>query len=305
MQKIKDNLVKKIYQFNLSKICLVTLLDLINIADEQGKVQIYYKDFVKLVDCSEAQFYNVLKTLEDINIIKRNRNNEYKNEIDIIILENDFLSQGYCNYIDTNILFFFICLYKTMKAGEIRVYIYFLFRIYKQKYNINNDRNKLFYNGSYEKIAKQLGLTVRMTKRYCRALESAGFICVAKKVDIKNKNYDVITINKKYIQRPVINVYEKGEQKEVVPDPLHQNWYHFIKNICRRNKIDYDTDNLNNTAVLFKQYYGKIKKIGKNIYIMIEDSIKKINNNILNSRTIHHVLRILMGLDYADIIIAY
>ena len=76
MQKIKDNLVKKIYQFNLSKICLVTLLDLINIADEQGKVQIYYKDFVKLVDCSEAQFYNVLKTLEDINIIKRNRNNE-------------------------------------------------------------------------------------------------------------------------------------------------------------------------------------------------------------------------------------
>ena len=65
-------------------------MDLINIADEQGKVQIYYKDFVKLVDCSEAQFYNVLKTLEDINIIKRNRNNEYKNEIDIIILENDF-----------------------------------------------------------------------------------------------------------------------------------------------------------------------------------------------------------------------
>ena len=38
---------------------------------------------------------------------------------------------------------------------------------------------------------------------------------------------------------------------------------------------------------------------------MIEDSIKKINNNILNSRTIHHVLRILMGLDYADIIMAY
>ena len=304
MQKIKDNLIKKMYRYDLSRIGFVTLLDLINIADEKGKVQIYYKDIVNLIECSEAQFYNVLKDLEDVGIIERKRNNEYKNEIEITIVENDF-TKGYSNYVDTNKIFFTERQYKNMKAGEIRTYLYFLFRVCKQKYNENNDKNKLFYNGSYKKIAKQLCVTERMVKVYCRLLDEKGLICVGEQIDCKKKKYDIITLNKEKTKAPVILVAEKGKQEEIKSKPLHLHWCHYIKNLCRRYGKTYDTDNLNNTAMLFNQYKKKAEEQNKDIYRILTNAVLNLKDNVLDSKIMHCITRTLIGLDYAESIIAY
>lgn len=304
MQKIKDSLIKKMFKYNLSRICMVTLLDLLNIADERGQVQVYYKDLVNLINCSKAQFYNVLKELEDINIIERRKNKTYKNEIEITICENDFL-QGYSNYVDTNKTFFTERIYANMKAGEIRVYLYFLFRVCKQKFDKYNEKNKLFYNGSYKKIAKQIGITNRMIKIYCKLLDDKGLICVGEKIDCKKKKYDIITVNKKDTEAPVVTVSQHGQQEVIKSAPLHLHWCHYIQNLCRRNKKLYDTENVNNTAILFRQYKRKAEEQDKDIYRVLANAVSNLDGNVLNSKIVHCIIRSLIGLDYAESIIAY
>lgn len=280
------------------------LLDFINIADERGQVQIYYKDIVNLVECSEAQFYNVLNDLENIGLIKKQKNQEYKQEIEISIIGNDF-TKGYRNYVDTNKIFFTERQYKNMKAGEIRAYLYFLFRVCKQKYNKNNDKNKLFYNGSYKKIAKQLCITERMVKIYCKLLTEKKLICIGEQIDCKRKKYDIITLNKEKIKIPEISVTEKGKQDNITPKPLHLHWCHYIKNLCRRYNKAYDKENLNNTAILFNQYKRYAEEQNKDIYKILTNAILNLRENILDSKIVHYITRSLIGLDYTESIIAY
>lgn len=304
MQKIKDDLIKKMFKYNLSRIEFVTLLDLINIANERGQVQIYYKDIVSLVECSEAQFYNVLNDLEDIGLIKKEKNKEYKQEMEILIVGNDF-TKDYSNYVDTNKIFFTERYYKNMKAGEIRTYLYFLFRVCKQKYNEGNDKNKLFYDGSYKKIAKQIEVKERMVKIYCKLLKQKGLISIGEQIDCKKKKYDIITLNKEKTKAPVISAFEKGKRDNIKSKPLHLHWCHYIKNICRRCGKTYDIENLNNTALLFNQYKKYAEKQNKDIYRVLTNAILNLRENILDSKIVHYIMRSLIGLDYTESIISY
>lgn len=291
----------------MSRTCFVTLLDLINIADKKGNVQIYYKDLINTINCSTAQFYNVLNELERTGIIKKRRNNDFKNEIDITIIGNDF-SNGYkkgVGYVNTNRVFFSERHYKNMKAGEIKIYLYILFRVCKQKYNEDNDRNRLRYNYTYKTIANQLNMSERMTKKYCKSLDDKGLVVFGEKISLKEKKYDVVTLNKKLTRTPVIFVAEKGEQVERKSTPLHLHWCHYIKNLCRRYKKNYDIENLNNTALLFNQYKRSAEQKNKDIYAVLSNAIRNLKEDVLNSKVIHIITRELIKLDYDDSIIVY
>ena len=313
MQKIKDELIQKLYKIPFSKITYVTLLDLINIADEKGRVQVYYKDMVEMIGCSVAQFYNTLKTLEQYGLIRKNKDLIYKKEINISIVGNDFTERnGYRNYVDTNKVFFTGQEYKKLRAGEIRVYLYFLFRVEKQQRRklLDDDKNKLYYDGAYEKIAKSIGISVRMLKIHCAALKKAGFINIAEKqVDGRfygGKKYDVITANKGAMQEPFITATEKGVQSTIKPKPLFLHWRYYIKTLCRRHHInEYDEINLTDTALLMNQYAKKAQECNKDIYDVLKNAILNLKQEILDSRTIHHIVRSLIGIDYAEGIIAY
>lgn len=313
MQKIKDDLIQKLYKIPYSKITYVTFLDLINYADEKGRVQVYYKDMVESIGCSVAQFYNALNALVEYGLIRKNKDLVYKKEINITIVGNDFTDKaGYRNYVDTNKIFFTEQKYKELRAGEIRVYLYFLFRVEKQQRRKmrDDDKNKLYYDGAYTKIAKSIGITVRMLKEYCAALKKAGFINIAEKqVDGRfygGKKYDVITANKSTMQEPFITATEKGVQTAIKPKPLFLHWRHYIKNLCRRyHIIDYDELNLTDTALLMNQYAKKAKEQDKDIYGVLKNAILNLKDEVLDSKTIHHIVRSLIGIDYAEGIIAY
>lgn len=304
MQKIKDNLIKKLYQYNLARIPLILMLDLLNAADESGCVKIYYKDLVDLVGCSVAQFYNALRELEDVKLITRHRDTRYRNEIDITIRDNNF-KDDYRNYVDTNKTYFTDRNYAGMKAGMIRVYLYIVFRTAKQGYKVENDRNKLYYNGSYQKIASQLHMRVRMVKKYCRALDDQGLICVKMKNDRHRTKYDIITLNKEKTIVPVIVVTEKGKIKEIKAHPMLSHWKHYIKNLCRRHDKSYDAQNLTDTALLMGQYAKQAEKQKKDIYRVLDNALLNLREYLLNSKTIHYIVRSLIDLDYTESIIAY
>ncbi len=306
MQKIKDDLLKKLFKYELSKYTLVLALDLLNIVNEKGESEVYYKDIIETVGCSDAQFYNALNALESFELIKKVKNDNYKNEIKISFIGNNFVKNGYNNYVDTNNIFFTNRMYASLKAGEIRTFLYFLFRIYKQKYKENNKKNKLYYGDSYDKVSGQLGVTIRMVKEYCKALKDKGYICVGeKKVDSRNKKYDVITINKEFIKPACVTIMEKGKPTETKQKAMFMSSCHFIKNLCRRNKKSYDTDNLCNATILINQYQNKAEKSSKNIYEVMINAIKSISDDYLDSKTLHSIVKSLININYADCIVAY
>lgn len=309
MQKIQDELIKKIYRYNLSKFSLITLLDLINAADASGKVQVYYKDLVQLVNCSTAQFYNVLKELESVGLIKREKNKQYKNEMEITIVGNDFEQNGYQKYVDTNKKFFTERHYKNMSAVEISTYLYAFFRISKQRFNAREgyDKNKLpRFNDSYKSIAKQIGVTKRTIKKYMDNLKSSGFICIGEKIAMNKKKYDIITLNKTGKLEPfTVLVAEKGKQEEIKAKPLHLHYRHFIKNLCRRHGKIADNYNLDNAAMLCHQYRKKAEQQNKNIYQVLTNAIINLKDNIMDSKTLHYIIRQLIAIDYNDGIVIF
>ena len=300
MQKIKETLIKKMYRYNLSRLSFVTLLDLLNFADEKGKVEIYYKDMVDLIECSKAQFYNVIHDLEDVGLISISEKEYYKNEIHIKINDNDF-SNGYCNYVDTNKIFFTNRMYADLKAGEIRTYLYFIFRITKQKYDVDHTKNKLFFGSSIKAIADQLKMTKRMVSHYCKKLKDRKLICIAKdKVDKYNKKYDVITVNKEKMDKPVIKTKEKGKEVTLAAKPLLLSWKHYVKNLCRRHNKTFDDSNVTDTAMLINQYQNKATQEEKDIYSVLNNAVLNCRDNILNSKVVHCIMRELLKKDYRE-----
>lgn len=307
MQKIKDSLLKALYRYSLSRLAFVILLDLVNFSDEKGRVSIYYKDIYALAHCSPAQFYNVLQDLEEVGIIHREKNSINKEEIVITIPGNDFVKTGYSNYVDINTHFFVNRLYKDLKAGEIRLYLYIFFRVAKQKKNVHiqtENKSKLFYRESYKTLSDKVGMSLRMTRHYAKTLSNKGYVCVGEKINISNKKYDVITLNRPTTQAARISVMEHGIRQEIKPNPLHLHWTYFIHNLCRRHKITADTDSVNDAAVLIGQYRQKAVQKGRDIYNVVSNAMTSLAGQ-LDSRILHNIIRSLIDLDYNDSIVVF
>lgn len=319
MQKIKDQLIQKLYKYGLSKTGYIVLLDLIQASDEKGKVQIYYKDIVNLVGCSNSQFYNIINDLTELGLIECRKNDRFKAEIDITINNNDFID-NYSNYVNININFFYNRQYARLNAGQIRVFLYFLFRIMKQQYKeeetkkTHKEKNKLFYNNnnSYFKIAKQLEIyttqgdpNVRMVKMYCKELKNMKIISIGTEIDVNKKPYDIITISKEVLKTPIHTVTEKGKQEEQKVGNMHLHFLYFVKNLCRRCKISADKKNLEDTATIINQYKKIAEKKDKNIYRIMSNAIKELKEEILDSKKIHYIIKTLINKNYNENIIAY
>jgi len=305
VQYIKDDLIRKLYRINISKLALITFLDLVNFANEKGRVEIYYKDMVRVIGCSQAQFYNVLIDLEDLGLIRRGKNSLFKKEIVVDITGNDFTS-GYKNYVNTNSDFFYKRFYKDLKSGEIRTYLYILFRVSKQKARVsNNDSNKLYYNDSIETVSNRLNMKVRMVRYYLKKLDEMGYICIGEKIDINKKDYDIITLNKESTKTPTDQYTEKGQVEENEVLPLFSHWCHYIQTLCRRYGKNFDLLNLKDTAILLNQYRKSAEEHGKDIYNVISNAFNNLKDDILDSRSIHYIVRSLIGIDYSESIIIY
>ena len=153
MLRIQTHLIKQIYRYDFSRFTNIILLDLIQLSDESGNVNVYYKEIVEKVGCSYATFYNALKELEYFGFINYKKNNDFKAEIVVNIANNNFNEYDYskANYVDINIVFFTERMYAALSAGEIRTFLYLLMRVKKQGYSSNmstekkNIKSKLFY----------------------------------------------------------------------------------------------------------------------------------------------------------------
>lgn len=300
MDKIHDKLVKKIYSTPMPRISLNLLLWMIGIADEKGAVVIYYKDIADKVGCSISQFYNALRTLKEIKFIDYQKSDEYKAEIEVFVLGNDFRN-AYRDYVDIGIEFFTERQFLHYKAGVVRAFLYIFWKVAKQ--HKKQERNRLPHGISA--LAKSIGVTERYAKQYLEILCQDGLISYVKeKVNYysKKKKSDIITLIKDKSGRATVEVTEKGKNQQLPRNQLFGCFVHMAQNICRRLKKSCDEINLNNTAMLYIQYKRQALEKGRDIQELIATAISDIGSE-LDSRAVHHVLRNLLAIDYEQSII--
>lgn len=325
MQKIRDEIVKKMYRLDTkSKYTLIIMLELISIASEQGEVEIYYKDIVDKIGCTISTFYEVIKSLSDLNFIEIKKA-DFKSDIHVKIINNDFTSEkGYKNYIDTNSVFFADKKYKELGAGAIKTYLFLMYRVLKAgaksthgEENVRKEKNKLKYNEStsYAKIAIQLCLCplntnankvpkkdTRAVKKYINQLIKHKLIAYG--TALKEDKNTYITVEKWALATPTVELTEKGKVKAVASKPLFTHWKHLVGTICRRNKKIFDEQNLCDTAILINQYENKAKEQNRDIYKMIANAIAYFENEMLDSKAVHAIIKKMVSKDYAyDILV--
>lgn len=311
MQKIKDTLIKRLFKYNLTKYQFLVMLELIQISNEQGRVNVYYKDIIKNINCSNATFYNAINELEELGFITKEKNDIYKAEIDITICDNNF-SEKYTNYVKTNIAFFSNKIYKRLCAGAIRTFLYLLFRVMKARYSHDiscelHKKNKLKFNECYISIAKSIGITKRMLKKYLSDLLRNKIISIGlEKMEFAKRKHDVITVAHSILANATIEVTEKGKPVTKTEPTLHTHFKHFIKNICRRKHIDTGNEkDIDDTAILMTQYNNIASKQGKDIYSILTSALSQFAEQILDSKRVHYIVKSIINKDYNETIIVY
>lgn len=295
MKKIKDELIKKIYKSNLTQDELLFLLHIFQISNINGVANIYYKDIANIINCSISNFYNVISNLKIKGFISITKCNECKQEITITALNNNFNTKNKLkNYIDLNSKIFDINLLKNLRAGSIQLLLYSIFRISKQKSRVSsNNYNKLTYK-NIKSICLELNITERMLKDYFNELSKSNILNISIKQDKNNKIFKIIEINNDLLDKPTIEVTEKSKTIIKNENSIHRYYTNFLKNFCRRKKINYTERNLNDVAILMNQYW----KIAISKNKDIENIIRNVFNNIkdeLNSIIVHKIIKSLLN----------
>lgn len=312
MQKIKECVMQGLYKSALSKKTLVLMLDLLNLADEKGEVVLYYKDYLKMADISNSQFYNSINELKADGFITESKSILHKNEKIIHITNNVFAeSKDYKSYVDTNDIWFTERKYAELKAGEIKAFLYFHFKISKKGYSNNKnkskdemkEKNKIFYSTkpAHEFIADNIGSSVRMAKEYCKSLKENGFIyqkinheLKERKNKVKKSIWEIITINSKWLAKSKVSVSQKGIRVDEDSKDLFLCDCHTVKNLCRRYDVEYDDTNMIDTALLIGQYKNTAEKQNLDSRKLMNTAFKNFKDKILNSKTIHYILKSLL-----------
>lgn len=334
MQKIRDGLVEKIYSLDInSKYLFRLIFELIQISNEKGEAEIYYKDIVEKVGCKTSTFYECLHDLDDMGFV-RIKKAEYKGEIHVSICGNDFTDEkGYTDYLDINTVYFADSMYSKLSAGAMKLYLHLYFRTakagaiteieQKSKETENKDkprkeRNKVRYKKttSYALLARQIGLcpknttvksvpdkAIRAVKKYIKELIANKLISFG--TALKNDTGIYITVIKDYLSKPTHTVSNKGGVHNEVVQPLYHHWEHFVKNLCRRHRKMFDEQNLRDTALLINQYSKTASSSERDIYKMIANAVTEFKEYSLSSKSIHAILKKMLKKDYSNDILLF
>ena len=296
MQKIKDRLVQKIIKTKIPKSAICILLDLINFAAPNGDVEIHYTDLTEVSGFSKTQVYYAITTLADTHFITKTKNPKHRQELLIHIVDNDFDSTGYCDYINTDTVFFNERFFSKLKAGEIRLYLYNFFRISKAKFKSKNPgkHNKLYNGIDYDTLAAKIGVSQRSITQYIYNLDSQGLICYARdKVSISNRKADVLTMNAKSTKQATTQISNRENTVAVIIDDTTNHAQHLVKRSCKRLKITFDSLSIADTGHLIRQYRNKCSELKKDAEKLLIAAINVISqtSNVLNARAVHAIYR--------------
>lgn len=276
MQKLKNSVLDKMLQADLTKAEVDFMLEISHYQDNSGRIYgVYYKAICKAIGISYETFYVTMRALADKGLICLTK--AHYEDWDIIIKDNDFSYPGALKegYISTGHDIFYMKHFRELKAKEKLLAMQFLkIAGAGKRYHIGVE---LFY----DKYAKLLQVTKRTIQTYLGKLKQ--FFSIG----IKDKMYWIT---------PLVAVFKSNAPKDI------QRFADHLSSVaCRRNKATYTEDSLRNTTDLIKQYAESLKTEIAQVFLKaVSNSIEKANeavrdkskwNRQLNPKFIHKIIR--------------
>jgi len=265
MQKLKNTVINRMLEAHLKAHLTKAEVDFIihisHYQDNRGRVTgLYYKDVCSSLDISFQTFYDVIRSLEDKQLIRVNK--EYYGDWDITIQGNSFEDGKYDEgYISTGDDIFFDLDFKKLKVGEKLLLLQFL-KITKN--DKNGGKYRIGLSLFQDKYCKLLDVTIRVLQRYLYTL----------------KRFFSIGISKgQYFIRPLEGV---GEKKQA-PTDMQLFKEHIGAVIFRRQRASSTKEEYQDTIDLISQYADTLKdKITEVFQRAVEESIRLKNAGISN-----------------------
>lgn len=230
--------------------------------DCMGRVDgISYSEFMELLGCSKATFYNSLYRLEKLEYIKATP--DRKGYWSVTILNNVFLTkEDYKKgYMRTNVDFLYSDTFKKMSYVEKKICLY----LHLNK----NPRNKLEIYIS--NLAKAIG--IKIVSVISAALEKVSAFFPSYTVQ-GNEGKKIIFENSNIVKN------EETENSNYIA--------HKLKYFCKVNKIKHVTDNIKDVALLAGQYSHKIS-FTRFMAIVLHVVYKSTADRSLNPRYINYL----------------
>lgn len=280
-------------------------LRLFKMQNKDNYVQgVHWRELVNFLKISKSGYYYSIVELENKGYIKREKLNRM--DTDIIIQDHDLnglisnleKSQNHDKYINLNMNVFNDKEFYKLKANEKRLILLFIKRLTGQ-----ND-GKLFYDpgNEFEVYAKELGVDklpegvdkkdnpYRCIKKYFNNIKQ--WIQVSDDIVINGKVKHIVTLLKGTTNMPKRLFTQSRGLKEKNIYAEYDCQEHILKTFLRRNKIEYNDQNLADTTWLIRQYKNRFKNAKEDIYSYIKSSIfTSLEDTIeLTSQVVHKIL---------------
>lgn len=263
--KIKYALLEKLFQLTNREIDL--LLYIARYQDDHGQIRgIYYRTACEACDMCKQTFYNSLRSLEKKGVVEVSH---VDSDFDIRILDNDFsypesYSEGYVN---VNRQVFRSAAFRKLRAKE-KVFVMVLMKITHNAYSSYQIGVEKFY----DKYMQMIGVTKKVLRSYLHTMKN--FFTVGRK---DGKYFITITAR-------LLKMNQELESDQY----LNQQ----IVTGCRRHKITIRKDkDVKDVSGLVKQYRSYASEVERDIWEIIDLTLKQCRGTVLNPKYIHKLVR--------------
>ncbi len=307
MNKLRYDIIKRISgDFTITNDEFNMIIFLAKVCDDWGEVQaLYYKYYIETMDISKSQFYKIKKSLEQKGYISCSK--KYIEDIDICLNWNSFEEYVnddvsgdenglvakivYKDYMNLNReMFEFGSDFYNLKVNEKKI----LLELIKQSDNNKARIERKYQLKAYSKIfrkpmkmiadfASMLDVEVRTVKSYFEKLNKWISTCIV-------QGSEIVTIAESEVRNPKIKITDNKVLKSKDKPARFDSDYNYIKNHCRRYKIDYDKQSLIDTANLVSQFINKAKEVKKDSFYEVIEAIHSLEEKLLNAAAINRYI---------------
>jgi len=278
---------------------------LVKMRNRDNYVQgVHWKDIVDFLKISKSGYYHSIVELEKKGYIKRLKLNRY--DTDIIIIDDEFQTMvkniesntNHDQYINLNMKIFNDKEFYNLKANEKRFILHLLKRYTPQ------NKGKIKYNpgeelevyAEYLKVDRlpegeeKKNNAYRCIKKYYKHIKK--WISVSPDILVNGEVKRFVTILQGTIDLSRRCFTQSGKLKESNIYAEYDCQEHILKTFLRRSKINYDDQNLADTAWLVRQYKNRLKKSGRDIYDYVKEAILMSLDNCfeLTSKAVNNIL---------------
>ncbi|MEG0154536.1 MAG: hypothetical protein RR678_04005 [Lachnospiraceae bacterium] len=240
---------------------------------------VYYRDVCQNTTMCKQTFYKVLESLTAKGLISYQKGSHM--DYNIRILQNDCSGEHWKEgYINLNRKVFRDMRFKKMKVAEKYLVLDFLKNTFSQ-----HGSCKIGVERFYEKYQSLLHVTKRVLRYYLHTVRR--FFAIG----IKNRTYFITYLHQEF-----------GKEKQVPATKIYREYR--TKVIMRQLHIPLvQQKEFTDTSDLCKQYGLEATRQGKDIYMILADSIAasifEKKEKCLHAKNIHRIMRIYLNLSNA------